>query len=379
MKLHQLLLFLLSTPLYISSEQFIYPVSSIDHEGKEILVVYQKSLDDIELWIWDTTTQRAIKGLLSAYIPAGIKMLPSGVGFSFIDEGRLRVKNFYKRLPKTIAIYEPISKITDIYWISDDAFYFSAKEGNAYNIFSSNTLGEVQRCTSGQDFDYVYPSKIGRTVFCIERQKDLHIFKIVKILWELCAYDSKSLLPQIKETLLTNSQPISYLHMISDEEGFYLDYSSVNFQSINGLLLFTCCRIFKDSNQDWQTESLFEFKIPASYVIGKEESRLYESIQPLLPQYTDHQCVYFIDADNEGALELKKYNIQTKDIEVLKSYMRNGLQCYKFISPVIVGKNVYTGFVVDEENIHDRMIDIDGSIFLDLPELSIESFIINKE
>ena len=97
MKFEQLCIFLLAIHFSLYAEQFIYPVAAIDNEGKEILVVYQKSLDDIELWIWDSATKCAMKGLLSAYVPAGIKMLPSGAGFSFVDEGRLRVKNFYKR------------------------------------------------------------------------------------------------------------------------------------------------------------------------------------------------------------------------------------------------------------------------------------------
>ena len=375
MKLKKILFSLLIISSYIYAEQFIYPVAAIDHEGEEILVVYQKSLDDIELWIWNSTTKRAIKGLLSTYIPAGIKMLPSGVGFSFIDEGRLRVKNFYKRLPKTIAIYQPISKITDINWISDDAFYFSAREGNSYNIFSSNTLGDVQRCTSGQVCDYVYPCKIGKSVFCIEREKNPNIFKIVKMKWQLYDYDTENIIPQSKETLLTTSQSISYLNMISEDEGFYLDYSSIHSdfsENPQELLLFTCCRIFKDSKQEWHTEKMFEFKIPALYVIGKERERLYESIAPLLPNYTDAQCVYFIDANIEGDLELKKYNKHNKNIALIKSHEKNSSEYSKIISPLLVGKNMYTGFVIDERKICDHMIDSDGSLFLDLSELSIE-------
>ncbi len=368
MNFKNLLIFLLCMPLSIYSEQFVYPVAAIDQEGKEILVVYQKSLDDIELWVWNSTTKRAIKGLLSMYIPAGIKMLPSGAGFSFIDEGRLRVKNFYKRLPKTIAIYEPISKITDIHWISDDAFYFSAREGEVYNIFSSNTLGEVQRCTSGQDSDYVYPCKIGKAVFCIERAKNKQFFNIVKIQWQLCAFDSEVKNFESKENVFTTSQPISYLNMISDEEGFYLDYGSICSDDLQNLLSFTCCRIFKDSTEAWSTEKLFEFKVPYLYVIGKEKERLYESIAPLLPHYTNSQFIYYIDAHADGFFELKKYDKRNKNIETLKSNETYS----KIISPLRVGNILYAGFVIHEKEMLDCMLDPNGSMFLNLPELSIK-------
>ena len=369
MKFEQLCIFLLAIHFSLYAEQFIYPVAAIDNEGKEILVVYQKSLDDIELWIWDSATKCAMKGLLSAYVPAGIKMLPSGAGFSFVDEGRLRVKNFYKRLPKTIAMYQPISKITDIQWISDDAFYFSAKEGNVYNIFSSNTIGEVQRCTSGKDSDYVYPSKIGRTIFCVERDKYSKLFRIVNFTWLLCAYDEKSVSLESKKVMFETARPISYLHMISDQEGFYLDYSAINSCLLEDLLIFSCCRIFKNSDQSWSTETMFEFKIPSFYVLGKESNRLYESIAPLLP---DSKFVYFIDTNFEGKLELKKYDKQNKNVEIVLSSKRNDLSLFGYIAPLCIGKNIYTGFVFDDYDLSDRIIEIDGSIFVDLPEIIVE-------
>lgn len=373
MKLKNILFFLLQIFCGIKAEQFIYPVAAIDQEGKEILIVHQKSLDDIELLIWNSTTKLALKGLLSMYVPAGVKMLPSGVGFSFMDEGRLRVKNFYKRSPKTIAIYAPISKITDIHWISDDAFYFSAKEGNAYNIFSSNTLGEVQRCTSGQDFDYLYPCKRGSQVFCIQKDKSNGSFKIVKIKWWLCDFDSENQCVQPEEVLIETSRSISYLHMISDEEGFYLDYSAMSSQELRENLLFSCWRVFKDSKDIWQTEVLFDFKLPIAYVIGKEEKRLYESIAPLLPYYSDKRCVYFIDAQDDGSLQVKKYNKEYKTIEVVVSTIKNGHSFSECIAPLVVGNTLYTGFVIKPDDFFDRMIDMDGTIFLDLPELMLEN------
>lgn len=366
------ILFLLLIPLYIKTEQFIYPVASLDHAGEEILLVYQKSLDDIELWIWNSTTKTAIKGLLSAYIPAGIKMLPSGAGFSFIDEGRLRVKNFYKRLPKTIAMYQPISKITEIHWISDDAFYFSAKEGNAYNIFSSNTIGEVQRCTSGQDLDYMYPSKVGESVYCIERDKIRSTFKIVKTPWELCAYECENRILQSKEVLFSTDQPISYLYMASDCEGFYLDYSSISLGAIEETLLFSCCRIYKNDSDDWATEKLFEFKIPSLYVIGKEKKRLYESVAPFLPRYENSSVVYFVDADSKSGLKLKQYDIKHHVCKSLSSQIGGGFNDLQCISPLVVDQYVYTGFIVDEYQNPDCVVDIDGSLFIELPRLSLK-------
>jgi len=283
----------------------------------------------------------------------------------------LRVKNFYKRLPKTIAIYEPISKITHIDWISDDAFYFSAQEGKAYNVFSSNTLGEVQRCTSSQEYDYMYPNKIDSSVYWIQKDKTTNISRIVKNKWMLYDYESKSCIPDIQEILLSTSQPISYLHMISACEGFYLDYSLINGCQPQDLLPFICCRIYKDHDENWLSERLFEFKIPSSYVIGKEKSRLYESISPLLPKYSNEGFVYYVDATDEGFVGLKKYTIHDQAIQDLQLDNKDGCYYCKYIAPLVVGEKFYSGYVFDESAIHYRTIEFDGSIVFDLPEMSL--------
>jgi len=350
----------------MQAERFVYPVAALDDEAKEILVVYQKSLEEIELWIWNSITKRAVKGLLSTFIPAGVKLLPSGVGFSFIDEGRLRIKNFYKRSPKTIAIYQPISKITDINWISDDAFYFSAQEGSSYNIFSSNTLGEVQRCTASQKIDYLYPCKLNNSVFCITREKGCE-FKIVKIKWALCDFDTEDITLELQDVLLTTLQSISYLHMLSEIEGYYLDYSTIRSSIDRQNLEFACCKIYKNETGIWQTESLFNFKVPSSYVIGKERDRLYESITPLLPNYQDPEFIYFVDVQDGQILMLKRYCKKTKVIKEINSFFKGCNQ--KLLAPLIIKNRIFIGFIMNDENIN-RMIDIDGSLYIDLPEIS---------
>ncbi len=39
------------------TEQFIYPVADFDH-GNQLMMLYQKSLEEVELWIWDAIWKR---------------------------------------------------------------------------------------------------------------------------------------------------------------------------------------------------------------------------------------------------------------------------------------------------------------------------------
>ena len=43
-----------------NAEQFIYPVASFD-DGNQLMVLHQKSLDDIELLIWNSQNQNKSK------------------------------------------------------------------------------------------------------------------------------------------------------------------------------------------------------------------------------------------------------------------------------------------------------------------------------
>lgn len=166
-------IFILFYSFVLYGQEFLYPVSSIYVNGRpKIYVIYQKSKSHIELWLWDPETKIADKGLLSMYIPASLNVLPSEKAFSFIDDGgRVRIKECNKRSVKSIDFCDPIYDISQIYWIDDENFYFSAKKNNKFCIFHSDKDGLIKPVLQDIDLkiDYMYPQKVGDFIFYIER------------------------------------------------------------------------------------------------------------------------------------------------------------------------------------------------------------------
>ena len=93
----------------INSEEFLYPVASFNNDGQNfIYVIYQKNVHHLELWSVNSETMIATKLLMSNFSPAGVRLLPNQAGFSFIDNGRIRVKYTNKRSPLSFDFEYPI-------------------------------------------------------------------------------------------------------------------------------------------------------------------------------------------------------------------------------------------------------------------------------
>src|SRR5579872_5143165 len=97
--------------------EFLYPVASVSKD--HVLVMYQKNSYHLELWDWNPQTNQADSVLLSLYTPAGVKLLLSKKGYSFIDSGVIKIKMFQKRSPKTVEIDQPLHTIELLHWIDD--------------------------------------------------------------------------------------------------------------------------------------------------------------------------------------------------------------------------------------------------------------------
>src|ERR1700722_17690204 len=143
------------------AQEFLYPVGVYDKQGESLVyLLYQKTIGHIELWLWNPTTKKIHKALLSSFTPAGLRMLPGGSGFSFIDNGRIKIKQFAKRSPRSLDLYEPIYDIGIIEWINPFQCYFSAKENNRTKIYQANTRGEIVQVVGSATYDCLYPQKV---------------------------------------------------------------------------------------------------------------------------------------------------------------------------------------------------------------------------
>ena len=112
--------------------------------------------------------------VIPAYTPAAVKVLPhtddqSG-GVGFVNKGRVLVKSFSKRSPKSISFYEPIDDMALVEWIDQESFYFMGKEGGNFGIFYATVQGHL-RSLLHQRVDYLYPQKVGNSLFCITRSQ----------------------------------------------------------------------------------------------------------------------------------------------------------------------------------------------------------------
>ncbi len=363
------------------NDEYLYPVSSVVHDGVEKMCVLHQKGSHLELWFWDPLTTVATKGLLSSFNPTGVCVLPSKQAFSFIDNDRIKVKSIVKRSPQSIDLYGPYD-LTTINWIDDSSFYFGAKERHHGNLFHATIDGELCRLTVSKSSDYLYPQKVGEDFFFIEKdseqnfsiihtkyptdQLNEHLKKInseqnfqeqIKLILEendtsYHSYLDPSKFQKIIEFGHRNS---AFLTMVSSQEGFFIEHPSV-INKDDDFLEFLYNRLFYQNNQ-WNVETIFSFAIPLHLLLRKRgSSRLYESILPLLPLYQDGK-VYFSHMDKaDKTLNCYVYDIACKFIEQRTFSGTKQQHCF---APRPFGTSFFSGGVVVPELFNKHTVTID--------------------
>jgi hypothetical protein len=151
----------------IMSEEYLYPIANID--DATILMMHQKSLDNLELISFNIQNQTTQKLLSSFYLPAYVKIIPGTKRYSFIDRGRIYIKDFSKRTPRGLDIYQPLFDIQSLQWVSDHECIFSAKYKKHYKIFMYDLDKEGgmlhSLCTLADDVNYILPSFANNRLF----------------------------------------------------------------------------------------------------------------------------------------------------------------------------------------------------------------------
>jgi hypothetical protein len=389
-----LLLFLLAFYASIISAEYVYPVAACDRE--HVYVLYQKSTDHIELWLWNSITKKASKALLSTFSPAGLQLLPNGSGFSFIDNDRIRVKFEGRRQPKALGFYEPVYDISLIQWINNESFYFSGKEKEHFSIFHGTIYGTCHRVVGVKHGDCMYPQLRGEDLFFIERKdKDYAIIsvpypviphdecipctdpekfeeRVKAIMQERAEVITRSYADLSRKSLIVNfgKQPIAFLQMFSDSFGLVIEHPTTINRSDN-LIPFTCHAI-ESIDAEWISRPLFSFSIPASLLITGSTLRLYESILPLLFRYDGKNSVFFVNA-NKIDTELNIYEYRLNDRSIIKK-TNHGQNGGMFFSPLCskLG-NWYGGTVaMTDASVANQVcmyFDNDGDVCFNMPSL----------
>ena len=297
--------------LEVRSEQFVYPLFEVEPDS--IMLTYQKSLDDVELWLCRKDSGVATKELSSMFTPSQVQMLPDGSGFSFIDRGRIRIKPFARRAPRVVDILDPISMVLSMKWIDEESFVFVGKCFNRYGVFlcnlRKNGVVETMVLALSDKEHYLYPSIVNGQLFCVA-QGDLDVYHIVQIPWEPKSFEEFE--PKEFEPLLlaTFSDPTCFLSMKSDSEGFFAQYShGVHDEYL--IFRYFSISIVKGG---CEIQELFDFRLPLPFLIGSSEQRIYDSIYPFLPRFNKFdETIVFVDFDPEIKLSsLYKYCLKSR-------------------------------------------------------------------
>lgn len=390
-----LLLFLLAFYSSYASAEYVYPVAAASAE--QVYVLYQKSVDHVELWLWNSITKKASKALLSTFSPAGLQLLPDGSGFSFIDNDRIRVKMQGRRQPRAVGFYEPIYDISLIQWIDHEAFYFSAKEKDKYNIFHGTIYGTCHRIISIKHGDCMYPQLRGSDLYFIERD-DNNDYAIVSIPYptiprEECVpctdpaqfeervkaimqergeVSIRSYADLSKRSLVADfgKHPIAFLRMYTDTFGIVIEYPAfVN--RADTFIPFTCHAIER-MHDEWQTSELFSFNIPAQLLMTGSSQRLYESVLPLLPRFDEKKSLFFVNTNKfkpglnvcEFRLDIRSF-LKSFDHEENEGMFFSPL-CSKFGNWYGGTLTMTDGMLADQVCMY---FDADGDVCFNLPTL----------
>lgn len=340
------------------TEEYIYPVEEIDSES--LLVMHQKSLHEIDLLSWDINKKEAQKVLWSIYMPSSVSLLPSKSGFSFIDQGRLRIKHFNKRSPKAVNIYEPITTLDSVTWIDDETFYFTAEDPYFHNVFVCElhkNIASLSRLTFQEESDFLYPQKVDDSLFVIKRSPKKQ-FSIVKLPWLERSFENYK--PIKEEVVFKGEKSYCFLKMINKAKGYFISYNPCK-ESDDNLYTFWCNEITLVDG-GWKHEELFSFKIHEKYIMGKSDSRMYESIKPLLPSY--QECgIFFSHFDGcKQCCTLKKYNNRTKSIQNVPASHRKSVSLF---TPLICGDSAYCGMMINRTRSGQNSLELQ----FDIPEI----------
>jgi len=281
---------LFSFSLSLKTTEYLYPITTIEDET--VFYIYQKNLADLELWRFFLNDQHQEKCLDWRYIPAGLKILSDKSGFSFIDAGRLRIKNFLKRACRTIEFHQPVFGVSEINWVSKDDCYFSARQKTHFAIFKADVNhNQLTMIQSKKDLDCLSPRILEQQLFYIERNA-----------FDRSSFICRKLLSDKQDLQIVDCgyQQVIYLEMLSPELGWYIEHMPyINDDS--DFITFVCHKIELISvTKNWSSQKIFKFNVLKKYLIG--DDRLYESYIPFLPR-TKKTSLYFTNIQRNESQE----------------------------------------------------------------------------
>ena len=327
--------FLLFYISLLQATEYVYPVAC---NKETIFYIHQHTPTNIELFEWNTSTHKSEQILWSLFNPAGLQLLPDNSGFSFIDNGRLRIKLFQRRTPKAIDFDDPLFNINALHWIDEHTCYCSGQSSDNFSIFQLHDDGTMHCLVGEKGKDYMYPQKVDTLLFYIERSTTNNLAGDLCYRIMSCMYQTDISCASGALIIDFQDKPIVFLTMTSHEQGFALEHPR-SVDSDSQTTPFSYHRIIKNGDS-WSKNLLFSFTIPTNLLLPGD-LRLYESLLPLLPRIIDNK-IYFVDCAKNSPYGLEPYYYDLATKLITKIAVPAKKQGHYFV-PMLCGKKLYCG------------------------------------
>lgn len=339
----RLLTFFLLFAQFSKSAEYIYPVAKIDNES--YFYVHQKSLTDLELWRHNIKRDRREKCLYWRFVPAGLKVLCDKSGFSFVDSGRLRIKKFKKRSPRSVDFDTLVYGVGEVNWFNNDICYFSAKQKDNFAIFYGDIKQSKIYCAQQVNgAECLCPNIVDGQLFYVERNATDRASGIVAL---PAPQFGQSHSKDFRKLILDcDYKQVIYLKMISSKLGFYLEHMPY-INDKQKTITFICYKIEQQINsENWISQKIFKFQVLKKYLFGEE--RLYESLAPFFPS-AKKTTIYFTDIKQNQSGEYNPspftYDLMSRKLTPLESRLPNG----NFFAPLEVDGQIFCGQIFNSK------------------------------
>jgi len=205
-------------------------------------------------------------------------------------------------------------------------------------------------------------------LFYMKRDMDCQI-SIVAQPWNPEAINQSKKISNITVLIPESYQQLCFLHMISDQEGFYLQAPHKKIEDDDSCYEFSC-HYLKKNESKWETEKIFTLQIPAKYITGS--SRLYESLEPFLPNYTHKGIIYFTSWNSHlTEFELYKFDISNKNLEKISEQILHRNNNQQIFSPYVYENKICCGFIVKNQKSIQGLFEADD-VYIELPNFDIK-------
>ncbi len=341
--------------IVLACEQIIYPIAS---DGQKIYLIYQKKPNQKEIWAFDLQQNESFKSLFATCTPSAIKLLPDLVGFSFIQDGQLRVKYFHKRSPKRVAFNLSLKDFHSVEWLDVQQCYFSARRLHK-NLIMIGEINQAEIHVIMEDCfgDALFPQKIDENLYYVRKVNDRHSIIKTKFLNPFVNEDEQVLdfLPDDDDLLLFDAgfNKILGFKMIDQNCG-YLVIMPENLS--DEFIKFSYHKICYNSNRafadpvlakNWHEKHLFDFVLNKN-ILANNSNHLDQIVEIFWPEHCqvlDHdkniatENIFFTSTSNNGTMNIFKYNLVSSQI----SQLTNARMDEHALRPILVGNKIYYG------------------------------------